>query len=78
MSCHEQPQIQQKLKYTKQHYSTFFVHNKFYNLKNEKIEIMELTVMVTTPPGFWPKVRPSGLSTSASMVFEAPAVLAVI
>lgn len=34
--------------------------------------------MTTPPPDFWPKVRPSGLSTSASIVFEAPAVLAVI
>nr|AFK36038.1 unknown [Lotus japonicus] len=34
--------------------------------------------MTTPPVGFWPKVRPSGLSTSASIVFEAPAVLAVI
>lgn len=37
-----------------------------------------LTVMTTPPPLFWPKVRPSGLSTSASIVFEAPAVFAVI
>jgi hypothetical protein len=34
--------------------------------------------MTTTPLLFWPKVRPSGLSTSASIVFEAPAVFAVI
>jgi hypothetical protein len=34
--------------------------------------------MTTTPLLFWPKVRPSGLSTSASTVFEAPAVFAVI
>ena len=43
-------------------------------MKQDKI----LTVMTTPPPGFWPKVRPSGLSTSTSIVFEAPAVLAVI
>ncbi|OAY70831.1 hypothetical protein ACMD2_09162, partial [Ananas comosus] len=37
-----------------------------------------LTVMTTPPPGFWPKVRPRGLSTSTSMLFDAPAVLALI
>lgn len=39
---------------------------------------MKLTVMRTPPPFFGPKVRPNGLSTSTSMFFEAPAVLAVI
>ena len=34
--------------------------------------------MTTPPPDFWPKVRPSGLSTSTSICFEAPAVLAVM
>lgn len=37
-----------------------------------------LTVITTPPPDFWPKVRPNGLSTSASMVLDAPAVLALI
>jgi hypothetical protein len=46
----------------------------WFNGKLSKI----LTVITTPPPFFWPKVRPSGLSTSASIVFEAPAVLAVI
>lgn len=32
--------------------------------------------MTTPPAGFWPKVRPKGLSTSTSIVLEAPAVLA--
>ena len=38
----------------------------------------KLTVITTPPPDFWPKVRPSGLSTSTSMFLAAPAVLAVI
>lgn len=35
------------------------------------------TVMTTRPPGFWPNVKPRGLSTSVSYVLEAPAVFAL-
>lgn len=30
-----------------------------------------LTVMTTPPPGFWPKAKPSGFSTSTSMFLAA-------
>lgn len=56
---------------------TFPVKQKKKEEKKQAQEAMEtevergLTVMTTPPPGFWPKAKPSGFSTSTSMFLAA-------